>query len=116
MTHAWPLSDPIYVPAGSWVRERWLRRGSGEWAGMWHLATGDVVVYLHHHRKVRTRCGLQQTASIDKNYEGVPIVDVVTVDEMPLVDVCLRCVRISGAKVTVRVRERLVTITDAPTA
>jgi hypothetical protein len=100
----WPQSDPIYVPAGAWIRARYLpgpsRRGlprlEPRWDGAWHLATGDIVLYSTDHRSARTRCGHLVTASLNRRYDGVPIRDTVVADERPNVDLCSRCLRYSG--------------------
>lgn len=115
-----PQSDPIYVPAGAWARGRWLprppihRRPTGrvqpEWDGAWHLTTGDVQAFHGGRLKVRAVCGYRVTSSLDRDAYDQPYADAVVAETMPLVEVCLRCVRLSGAAVTVAVRERLVTI------
>lgn len=105
-----PLSDAIYVPAGAWIRERWLQPAEPEWHGAWHLATGDVRLFIHRNRKALVRCGHRVVASIDYRWDGRALGDVVVADTLPLVDVCTRCLRLSGAPVTIAVQPRRVTV------
>lgn len=113
----------IYVPAGAWVRGRCLsvptprsRGGDApEWDGLWHLATGDVA--MRHGwaggPRVKARCGYPIDAVVRYRYDGLAIGDVVVATDMPTIDVCTRCLRLSGLPVTITVRPREVTVEPA---
>ena len=101
-------AGPIYIPAGSWIRERLLprtfRRGkprvAPEWWGAWHLATGDMEWEPHwRHMRVRARCGHGVTT------EGRDYADFVIADSVPAVDVCRKCAHLAGITLPERGRE-----------
>jgi len=106
----WPQSTPIYVPAGAWIRQRSLpaptRRSirphvEPEWLGLWHAATGDVSMFHGFdgsgRRRALARCGARVAASVDRRCtDGLPITDSIVSDERPTVDLCSRCLRLTG--------------------
>lgn len=118
-TEALPLVPP---PAGSWVRARWLpntiRRAAPriapEWNGSWHVATGDVRVWPHLRgdAQARSLCG-KRVGLRWHRWDGEPIGDHVVADELPTIDVCLTCLRLSKAAATVHIQPRLVTVEPA---
>ncbi len=112
-----PADRPSYVPAGAWVRGRHLPvrlppGDSPEWDGLWRLATGDVA--MRHGwaggARVKARCGYPLEAVVRHRYDGLPVSDVVVAADTPTIDVCTRCLRLSGLPVTITVRPRLVTV------
>ncbi len=113
-TEAPPIVPP---PAGAWIRERLLPatfpraapRLLPEWVGAWHVATGDLSRSFRGDMSSKVRCGHSVRVRAFR-WDGWALGDFVVADELPTVDVCLRCLRLSGAPATVRVEPRRVTV------
>jgi hypothetical protein len=50
------------------------------------------------------------TAAVQYRYDGLPVRDVVVATDLPTIDVCTRCLGLSGLPVTITVRPREVTV------
>src|SRR5690242_13996063 len=91
-----------YIPAGAWIRERYLPRTSDrrrkprsepEWNKLWHVATGDIQWRPQWwNGRALAHCGYDMT--LDWNFDdGTPANEIVVVDDDPVVDTCRRCRR-----------------------
>jgi hypothetical protein len=100
-----PFSPPA---AGSWIRRRLLPdplpgrggrpplRLEPEWAGPWHLFSGDITFGDGQGQLVhgRSRCGRRVPLRLLAD-GGAPVWDFVAVPDRPAVDACRLCAKVS---------------------